>query len=92
MNAAWRTYARRARLLPRPAGFSDARLPHGPRLFHTDGSVRATGTAQDLVRTLLDKLACVQYLEYGTMPGPAPERERSGLKLTGTDILVSDLA
>ena len=41
-----------------------------------------------------DHLACVQHLEYGTVPGPpyAPERERSGLKITGTDILVSDLA
>ncbi|WP_165854426.1 pentapeptide repeat-containing protein [Streptomyces sp. V2] len=107
-----------------PADFSDALLPHGPLhhcLFHTDSSVRATGTAQDLVRTLLaaraapapadlttafraallaagsqtpDNLAAAQHLEYGTVPGPsyAPERERSGLKLTGTDILVSDLA
>lgn len=107
-----------------PADFSDARLSHGTLrhcLFHADDSVRATGTAQDLVRTLLgaggtsdpadittgfrkalltagsetpDNLACVQHLEYGTVPGPpyAPERERSGLKIAGTDILVSDLA
>ncbi|MEU6226688.1 pentapeptide repeat-containing protein [Streptomyces sp. NPDC047042] len=41
-----------------------------------------------------DNLACVQHLEYGTVPGPpyAPERGRSGLKIAGTDILVSDLA
>lgn len=41
-----------------------------------------------------DNLACVEHLEYGTVPGPpyAPERERSGLKITGTDVLVSDVA
>ncbi|MEU1184585.1 pentapeptide repeat-containing protein [Streptomyces sp. NPDC005820] len=41
-----------------------------------------------------DNLACVRHLEYGTVPGPsyAPERETSGLKITGTDILVSDVA
>lgn len=107
-----------------PADFSDARLSHGTLrhcLFHTDHSVRATGTSQDLVRMLLgargttapadittgfrkalltaasetpDNLACVQHLEYGTVPGTPypPEHERSGLKITGTDILVSDLA
>jgi uncharacterized protein YjbI with pentapeptide repeats len=107
-----------------PADFSDARLSHGTLrhcFFLADGSVRATGTAQDLVRTLLgaggisnladittrfrkallaagsetpDNLACAQHLEYGTVPGPpyAPERARSGLKIAGTDILVSDLA
>ncbi|TQE37566.1 hypothetical protein Sipo8835_07555 [Streptomyces ipomoeae] len=107
-----------------PADFSDARLSLWTLrhcLFHTDDSVRATGTTQDLVQMLLgargtsapadittgfrkalltagsetpDNLACVQHLEYGTVPGPsyAPERERSGLKITGTDILVSDLA
>lgn len=107
-----------------PADFSGVRLSHGSLrhcLFHTDDSVRATGTTQDLVRMLLgargtsasaditirfrealltagsetpDNLACVQHLEYGKVPGPsyAPERERSGLKITGTDILVSDLA
>ncbi|GAA2312839.1 hypothetical protein GCM10010234_66950 [Streptomyces hawaiiensis] len=107
-----------------PADFSDARLSRWTLrhcLFHTDDSVHATGTSQDLVRMLLgargtsdsaglttrfrealrtagsetpDNLACVQRLEYGTVPGPpyAPERERSGLKIAGTDILVSDLA
>ncbi|MFF5965096.1 pentapeptide repeat-containing protein [Streptomyces collinus] len=107
-----------------PADFSDARLSRRTLrhcLFHTDDSVRATGSSQDLVRMLLgargtsdsaglttrfrealrtagsetpDNLACVQRLEYGTVPGPtyAPERERSGLKIAGTDILVSDLA
>ncbi|MET7479059.1 pentapeptide repeat-containing protein [Streptomyces sp. NPDC005648] len=41
-----------------------------------------------------DNLACAQHVEYGTVSGPsyAPEQERSGLKITGTDILVSDLA
>nr|WP_239157923.1 pentapeptide repeat-containing protein [Streptomyces sp. SID13726] len=107
-----------------PADFSDARLSHGTLghcLFHADGSVRATGTGQDLVRMLLrargalspaditdgfrtalltaasetpDNLSCAEHLEYGTVPGPsyAPERKRSGLKIIGTDILVSDLA
>ncbi|MER6559594.1 pentapeptide repeat-containing protein [Streptomyces sp. NPDC001027] len=108
-----------------PADFSGARLSQGTLrhcLFHTDDSVRATGTVQDLVRMLLgargataapadvtaafrkalltaasetpDNLACVEHVEYGTVPGPsyAPERGRSGLKITGADILVSDLA
>lgn len=107
-----------------PVDFSDAQLSRWTLrhcLFHTDDSVRATGTAQDLVRMLLgardttaptdittgfrkalltagsetpDNLACAQLLEYGTVPGPpyAPERERSGVKIAGTDILVSDLA
>ncbi|MET9088103.1 pentapeptide repeat-containing protein [Streptomyces sp. NPDC004237] len=107
-----------------PADFSDTRLSHGTLrhcLFHTDDSVRGTGTTQELVRMLLgargttapadittgfrkalltaasetpDNLACVRHLVYGAVPGPpyAPERERSGLKITGTDILVSDLA
>ncbi|MBZ3906189.1 pentapeptide repeat-containing protein [Streptomyces griseiscabiei] len=41
-----------------------------------------------------DNLACVEHLEYGTVPGPpyAPERERAGLRIAGTDILVSDVA
>ncbi|MFK0156709.1 pentapeptide repeat-containing protein [Streptomyces sp. NPDC090493] len=66
---------------------------------------RGTGTSTDITtgfrNALLtaysespDNLACAEHLEYGSVAGPpyAPERERSGLRITGTDILVSDVA
>ncbi|MDN3026150.1 pentapeptide repeat-containing protein [Streptomyces sp. S.PB5] len=66
---------------------------------------RGTGTPTDITsgfrKALLtahsespDNLACVEHLEYGSVPGPpdAPEREGAGLKITGTDILISSVA